>query len=217
MTVEDEYVAWVRFKGSSIETCDSDTEGAFEVYRQSTIKKAVDAALADAREVGPCGKHPKACLVKVTATLADGSIDNTPVCEFCAELEAREEKLGDLREKIRVLAEKYKRWARADCDPANGSDILQARGRSEAAIADELLSTLDPPATITQSTGAPPAASPPSWDPPGAVKEPQWACMKCGKLRTKAEGGNAFSMCEECWDWWTRASKCYASYPGPLE
>jgi len=30
---EDDYVAWVRYHGSSISTCDSDADGAFKVYR----------------------------------------------------------------------------------------------------------------------------------------------------------------------------------------
>lgn len=27
-----------------------------------------------------------------------------------------------------------------------------------------------------------------------------YPCDKCGKLRTKAEGGTCFSLCDECWD-----------------
>jgi hypothetical protein len=30
--------------------------------------------------------------------------------------------------------------------------------------------------------------------------EAKWACDDCGKLRTRAEGGNVFSVCDECWD-----------------
>ena len=30
--------------------------------------------------------------------------------------------------------------------------------------------------------------------------EPQYPCDKCGKLRTKAEGGTTFTVCDECWD-----------------
>lgn len=30
---EDDYVAWVRYIDNSIQTCDSDAEGAFKVYR----------------------------------------------------------------------------------------------------------------------------------------------------------------------------------------
>jgi hypothetical protein len=35
---------------------------------------------------------------------------------------------------------------------------------------------------------------------PNSDSERTWACSKCGALRTKAEGGNIFSMCEECWE-----------------
>lgn len=28
----------------------------------------------------------------------------------------------------------------------------------------------------------------------------QYPCTKCGKLRTKEEGGTTFSVCESCWD-----------------
>jgi len=27
-----------------------------------------------------------------------------------------------------------------------------------------------------------------------------YPCADCGKLRTKAEGGTTFTVCEECWD-----------------
>ena len=31
-------------------------------------------------------------------------------------------------------------------------------------------------------------------------KEPLYPCADCGKLRTKAQGGTTFTVCEECWD-----------------
>ena len=31
-------------------------------------------------------------------------------------------------------------------------------------------------------------------------KEEMYPCDKCGKLRTKAEGGTIFTVCDECWD-----------------
>lgn len=42
----------------------------------------------------------------------------------------------------------------------------------------------------------------------GAVTEPRvpqdtariYPCEKCGKMRTKAEGGTTFTVCDECWD-----------------
>ena len=33
-----------------------------------------------------------------------------------------------------------------------------------------------------------------------ADNERIYPCVKCGKMRTKAEGGTTFSLCEECWD-----------------
>jgi len=30
--------------------------------------------------------------------------------------------------------------------------------------------------------------------------EPKYPCDKCGTLRTKAEGGTTFTVCDECWD-----------------
>lgn len=32
------------------------------------------------------------------------------------------------------------------------------------------------------------------------VKEEFYPCDKCGKLRTKAQGGTVFSLCDDCWD-----------------
>ena len=32
------------------------------------------------------------------------------------------------------------------------------------------------------------------------VKEELYPCSDCGKLRTKAEGGTTFTVCEACWD-----------------
>ncbi len=30
--------------------------------------------------------------------------------------------------------------------------------------------------------------------------EKQFACADCGALRTKAEGGTTFTVCDDCWD-----------------
>ena len=30
--------------------------------------------------------------------------------------------------------------------------------------------------------------------------EKKYPCVDCGKLRTKAEGGTTFTVCDECWD-----------------
>ncbi len=30
--------------------------------------------------------------------------------------------------------------------------------------------------------------------------EPLYPCADCGKLRTKAQGGTIFTVCDECWD-----------------
>ena len=30
--------------------------------------------------------------------------------------------------------------------------------------------------------------------------EPDYPCDRCGKSRTKAEGGTTFTVCDECWD-----------------
>ena len=35
---------------------------------------------------------------------------------------------------------------------------------------------------------------------PQKPAEPIYPCQKCGKLRTKAEGGTTFTLCEKCWD-----------------
>ena len=37
----------------------------------------------------------------------------------------------------------------------------------------------------------------------GYFKEPpedKYPCDKCGKLRTKDEGGTVFTVCDECWE-----------------
>ncbi len=31
-------------------------------------------------------------------------------------------------------------------------------------------------------------------------QEQQYPCKKCGKMRTKDEGGTTFTVCDECWD-----------------
>lgn len=36
--------------------------------------------------------------------------------------------------------------------------------------------------------------------PPEPPAEPLYPCADCGKLRTKAEGGTTFTVCDECWD-----------------
>ena len=33
-----------------------------------------------------------------------------------------------------------------------------------------------------------------------ASGEPLYACDDCGKLRTRAEGGTVFTVCDACWD-----------------
>ena len=40
--------------------------------------------------------------------------------------------------------------------------------------------------------------------------EPQYPCDECGAMRTKAEGGTTFSVCDACWD------KKYPSKPRTL-
>ena len=30
--------------------------------------------------------------------------------------------------------------------------------------------------------------------------EPKYPCQRCGVLRTKAEGGTVFTVCDDCWD-----------------
>jgi len=37
-------------------------------------------------------------------------------------------------------------------------------------------------------------------DKPSEIEEKQYPCADCGKLRTKAEGGTVFTVCDECWD-----------------
>lgn len=34
---------------------------------------------------------------------------------------------------------------------------------------------------------------------PSPATEPTYPCNKCGKLRTKAEGGTTFTVCDDCW------------------
>lgn len=48
-------------------------------------------------------------------------------------------------------------------------------------------------------------AAPPS-------REGQYPCDRCGKLRTKAEGGTTFTVCDECWDA-TRAERTGVAAP----
>lgn len=31
-------------------------------------------------------------------------------------------------------------------------------------------------------------------------EEAKYPCRECGKLRTKAEGGTVFTVCDRCWD-----------------
>lgn len=35
---------------------------------------------------------------------------------------------------------------------------------------------------------------------PAPAPEPTYPCAKCGALRTKAEGGTTFTVCDKCWD-----------------
>lgn len=37
-------------------------------------------------------------------------------------------------------------------------------------------------------------------EPLPAEGEPTYPCDRCGVLRTKAEGGTTFTVCDECWD-----------------
>lgn len=32
------------------------------------------------------------------------------------------------------------------------------------------------------------------------MSEPLYPCQKCGKQRTKSEGGTIFTLCDECWN-----------------
>lgn len=36
--------------------------------------------------------------------------------------------------------------------------------------------------------------------PPAAPEPERYACARCGVLRTKAEGGTTFTVCDECWE-----------------
>ncbi len=38
------------------------------------------------------------------------------------------------------------------------------------------------------------------WDHCHHEEEKTYPCIDCGKLRTKEEGGNTFTVCDECWD-----------------
>ncbi|MBK8006787.1 MAG: hypothetical protein IPK12_23645 [Gemmatimonadetes bacterium] len=44
---------------------------------------------------------------------------------------------------------------------------------------------------------------------PAPETEPTYPCVECGKLRTKAEGGTTFTVCDACWD------KAKPPAPGP--
>lgn len=33
-----------------------------------------------------------------------------------------------------------------------------------------------------------------------ATDEPLYPCLDCGVLRTKAEGGTVFTVCDDCWE-----------------
>ena len=52
------------------------------------------------------------------------------------------------------------------------------------------------------------------------VEERIYPCLKCSKMRTKAEGGTTFSICEDCWEQpkaiednvWEEARKEYFKY-----
>lgn len=46
-SVEDDYVAWMRFRDGRLSLCDSNTEGAFCVYRMRSIEKALRKILDD--------------------------------------------------------------------------------------------------------------------------------------------------------------------------
>lgn len=43
-------------------------------------------------------------------------------------------------------------------------------------------------------------AEEPAPAPAVAPPEPRYPCVRCGMLRTKAEGGTAFTVCDDCWD-----------------
>jgi len=36
------------------------------------------------------------------------------------------------------------------------------------------------------------------------VEEKKYPCDRCGKLRTKDEGGTTFTVCDDCWDKWQK-------------
>ena len=48
-------------------------------------------------------------------------------------------------------------------------------------------------------------------------KEEQYPCADCGKLRTKAEGGTTFTVCDECWDKSHKPKEEYCSCKFPKE
>jgi hypothetical protein len=87
-------------------------------------------------------------IVEECATIADNygregdRLSKEFACEMADELASRIRALkgtalagkeaDELRERVHKLADRYKRQARADCDPANGVSSLHARGRLEA-------------------------------------------------------------------------------------
>lgn len=42
-----------------------------------------------------------------------------------------------------------------------------------------------------------------------------YPCRHCGKLRTKAEGGTVFTVCDKCWDETMKPSKQLAPSTAP--
>jgi hypothetical protein len=68
----------------------------------------------------------------------------TTICDFAAAALAHPERkeADELRMRIHKLADRYKRQARADCDPANGVSSLHARGRLEAEFSAALEAAL---------------------------------------------------------------------------
>lgn len=64
------------------------------------------------------------------------------------------------------------------------------------AVVEEILSSLEAFAGSTTDG----VCYEPERDGPAPEEERKYPCDRCGKLRSKAEGGTVFTVCDECWD-----------------
>jgi hypothetical protein len=104
--VEDNYVAWCRYTGRSIVTCDSDSDGAFRVYRHA------DSADRLELQYRINFLEQNETVVWEALRIADGSTIHdvyTAIAKLRTTLAARESELAEAQRRVAELEAKDKR------------------------------------------------------------------------------------------------------------